>query len=373
MLFLRLNYVGLGERKLLKKTVSGIMLALLLIGVLSLAFNIHSSEAVPEIILSDKEIIPNPKNTSSIAFTATVESPTTTNIWFQIKATFNETGLRFSECVEDVALENSTRLTIEWTDPYDPRFDRLPTILGNTIYMVDPYWFYNWPSNWVYAITTVYNETIWKNALIGYMDELKPSIIGPAIRVLSPEWKEYTTSSVPLIFTVDEPTDWIGYSLDGQANVTITGNTTLTELSIGWHNIMVYANDTSGNMGFSDPASADWVHFAISEWGIDVVIDSNVTVSLKYLTKNTMHFNVTGPEGSIGYVNVTFPKINTTKIEVFIDGTELVPPFPIITSNGTYYYIYLELKCSTHTITTQFAPLGSLIGEVCGGKRIART
>jgi len=41
MLFLRLNYVGLGERKLLKKTVSGIMLTLLLMGTLTLAFDVQ--------------------------------------------------------------------------------------------------------------------------------------------------------------------------------------------------------------------------------------------------------------------------------------------------------------------------------------------
>ncbi|UCC57988.1 MAG: PQQ-binding-like beta-propeller repeat protein [Candidatus Bathyarchaeum sp.] len=315
----------------------------------------ESASAIPKVILSDKEIIPNPANTSSIAFTATVESPTTTNIWFQIKATFDETGIRHSQCIENVMLENSTRLTIEWTYPDDPRFDRLPTIEGTNVYMVDPYWFNNWISNWVYAITTVYD--VWENASTGYLIELKPSSTGPAIRILSPQWEEYTATDVPLIFTVDQPTDWIGYSLDGQANVTITGNTTLTDLSVGWHDIMVYANDTSGNMGFSDPRSADWVHFTVSELAIGVVIDSNVNFTRKYVTRNAMNFNVSGPAGLIGYINITFPKINTTEIVVFIDDIELVLPFPIINTNGTHYFIYFEFTLSTHTIKTQFAPL----------------
>jgi parallel beta-helix repeat protein len=51
-----------------------------------------------------------------------------------------------------------------------------------------------------------------------------------------------------LNFTIDFKASWIGYSLEDQANVTITGNTTLTNLSYGWHHIIVYANDTSGNM-----------------------------------------------------------------------------------------------------------------------------
>jgi parallel beta-helix repeat protein len=74
----------------------------------------------------------------------------------------------------------------------------------------------------------------------------------PAITIISPQNITYTTSSVPLTFTINEPTSWIGYSLDGQANVTISGNTTLTGLSEGSHNIIVYANDTSGNMGASN-------------------------------------------------------------------------------------------------------------------------
>jgi hypothetical protein len=45
MLFLRLNYVGLGERKLLKRIVSGIMLSLLVISTLALAFNIQPVKA----------------------------------------------------------------------------------------------------------------------------------------------------------------------------------------------------------------------------------------------------------------------------------------------------------------------------------------
>jgi len=50
----------------------------------------------------------------------------------------------------------------------------------------------------------------------------------------------------------------MGYSLDNEENVTIAGNTTLTNLSEGTHNIIVYANDTSGNMG-----SSSQVYFTI--------------------------------------------------------------------------------------------------------------
>jgi parallel beta-helix repeat protein len=86
-----------------------------------------------------------------------------------------------------------------------------------------------------------------------------PDIMPPTITLLSPQNVTYTTTSIPLTFTVDEATSWISYSLDNQANVTITGNTTLTDLSEGTHYITVYANDTSGNMGASET-----VYFTIS-------------------------------------------------------------------------------------------------------------
>ncbi|MCJ7469569.1 right-handed parallel beta-helix repeat-containing protein [Candidatus Bathyarchaeota archaeon] len=72
----------------------------------------------------------------------------------------------------------------------------------------------------------------------------------PTITILSPENKTYAVNaSIPLTFTVDEFATWMGYSLDGQANVTITVNATLPTLLDGWHHVTVYANDTFGNMG----------------------------------------------------------------------------------------------------------------------------
>jgi hypothetical protein len=75
----------------------------------------------------------------------------------------------------------------------------------------------------------------------------------PKISVQSLENKTFETSDVPLNFAVNEPASQIKYSLDGQENVTITGNTTLTGLSSGEHNVTVYATDEAGNTGASEP------------------------------------------------------------------------------------------------------------------------
>jgi N-acetylneuraminic acid mutarotase len=73
--------------------------------------------------------------------------------------------------------------------------------------------------------------------------------VPPVLTVLSPENNvTYTSNDVELVLSVNRPTTWMGYSLDGSANVTVTGDAELSDLSEGGHRVMVYANDTFGNM-----------------------------------------------------------------------------------------------------------------------------
>jgi len=84
-------------------------------------------------------------------------------------------------------------------------------------------------------------------------------IVPPIITILTPQNTTYAVSNVTLSFTVNEPTSWIGYSLDGLQNTTITGNTTLVAVADGQHTLIVYANDTIGNAGVSET-----VHFSVN-------------------------------------------------------------------------------------------------------------
>ena len=72
--------------------------------------------------------------------------------------------------------------------------------------------------------------------------------VPPVLNVLSPENKTYTSSEIPLVLSVNRPTIWMGYSLDDLANVTVTGDVELSNLSEGEHRLTVYVNDTFGNM-----------------------------------------------------------------------------------------------------------------------------
>jgi hypothetical protein len=84
--------------------------------------------------------------------------------------------------------------------------------------------------------------------------------VNPTISVLSLTAKTYTKTIIELDFTVSEQVSWIDYTLDGQEAMAITGNTTLTGLSEGSHCIVVYANDTAGNIGSSAP-----IYFSIAK------------------------------------------------------------------------------------------------------------
>jgi hypothetical protein len=78
----------------------------------------------------------------------------------------------------------------------------------------------------------------------------------PEIEISSPiDNATYRTNSLSLAFTVSKTTSWIGYSVDGHPNVTILGNTNI-QTTDGQHTLVMYANDTIGQMGFSPP-----VHF----------------------------------------------------------------------------------------------------------------
>ena len=78
------------------------------------------------------------------------------------------------------------------------------------------------------------------------------STTAPEIKILTPANQTYNEPNVSIVFTVDKPLNWTGYSLNEEGNVTVTGNFTLISLPNGIHNVTVYANDTLGNMGVSE-------------------------------------------------------------------------------------------------------------------------
>ena len=80
------------------------------------------------------------------------------------------------------------------------------------------------------------------------------------VTIISPQNISYNKNCVPLKFTLNNPVSWIGYSLDNKANKTITKNITLTNLSEGTYNVIIYATDN-----FGQSANSTKVYFTIAE------------------------------------------------------------------------------------------------------------
>ena len=178
----------------------------------------------------------------------------------------------------------------------------------------------------------------------------------PTISVLSPENKTYTINNVPLTFTLSEPTYWIGYSLNGQTNVTITENTTLHSLVDRSYYVVVYANDTVGNMGVSHT-----VYFTVDTTPPNIADVSQIPLPDNVLPEDEVKVNatVTDNVSEVKQVTLVYAYANSsgTWIRV-IDMTNLegniwnapIPAFPYCT-NVTYTIIAEDN--AGNTITTE--------------------
>jgi N-acetylneuraminic acid mutarotase len=150
------------------------------------------------------------------------------------------------------------------TQVYDPEMDSwmagadLPTgqidaavaVVDDMIYVIGGYRAtYRDINDWVYGPQITEYATNDQYTPFGY------GTVPPVVQVVSPVSQTYNESSVSLVFTVNKQVNWMGYSLDGQDNVAVTGNATLSGLANGLHNVAVYAKDEFGNEGASETIS----------------------------------------------------------------------------------------------------------------------
>lgn len=168
--------------------------------------------------------------------------------------------------------------------------------------------------------------------------KLPRDIMPPSIYILSPENKTFAFNHVPLIFTTNESASWIGYSLDDQPNVTITQNTTLTGLLDGAHRIIVYANDTFGNMGASS-----MVYFADDTTPPNIADVSQIPPATNVWPEDEVNVNATITDNLSGVKKVilkytngdgTWVTVEMAKIEEYA-WNAVIPSFPFDT-NVTY-------------------------------------
>jgi hypothetical protein len=82
----------------------------------------------------------------------------------------------------------------------------------------------------------------------------------PEIVLKSPKNVTYYSSSITLEFSTNGSVSWMGYKLDNDTVVEVTGDTTVSGLSLGSHTLTIYATDIAGNTGASET-----VFFSVAE------------------------------------------------------------------------------------------------------------
>jgi len=175
----------------------------------------------------------------------------------------------------------------------------------------------------------------------------------PAVSIVSPENMTYAVADVPLDFTVSESTSWMGYSLDGQANDTIVGNATLVGLLDGSHSVVVYANDTVGNMGASST-----VYFTVDTTPPNITDVSQTPPENNVLPTDEVKVNATVTDDLSGVKQVILNYTNGNGTWITAGMTNLegniwnatIPSFPYCT-NVTY--VIMAEDNANNTITTE--------------------
>ncbi|MDH5376587.1 MAG: right-handed parallel beta-helix repeat-containing protein, partial [Candidatus Bathyarchaeota archaeon] len=200
---------------------------------------------------------------------------------------------------------------------------------------------------------------------------LLPPWFPPTVSIISPENKTYTVADVPLSFTVSETTSWIGYSLDGQANVTITQNVTLP-LPDGLHYVVVYANDTAGNMGESST-----VYFTVDTVApnIELLSPENKTyttnsVFLSFTVSEStswMGYSLDGKANETISEGTTLPGLSDGSHSLVVYASDMVGNMG--SSDTVYFTIDTTLPSITilspenKTYDTNFVPLSFTVDE----------
>jgi nitrous oxidase accessory protein len=162
------------------------------------------------------------------------------------------------------------------------------------------------------------------------------------IKILSPasglhqKGLNEATKDIPLRFTVNEPVSWMAYSLDNRANVTLSGNTTLTRLIEGSHSLVVYVKDADGNS-----YSSDWVYFKVASTpSVSINSPKNATT---YATNNILvNISAVAPIGGVEFIEFWLEGTNYSGVingvqpsDRELEGIEMFSGLP----NGNYTLI----------------------------------
>jgi hypothetical protein len=195
-------------------------------------------ETYPPVITITSPVNNTAYNTSRVSLTFNVTAP-------QSRTASSTTVIRVSyeddwrNEVIDVLLggQEQPSFNLQLSNVPEGQHSILIKAVGYGLYKQEEQWFYKW-------------FYIRSSATICFtIDRTAPTVL-----VLPPE-NLSSTSTVPLNFMVNEAYSQAAYSLNGQENVTVSGNSTIPNLPAGQYNVTFYAWDTAGNSGASQTAN----------------------------------------------------------------------------------------------------------------------
>ena len=208
-------------------------------------------------------------------------------------------------------------------------------------------------------------------------------IISPVLMIYSPANQSYNHSNIALNVSANEAINAWWYKLNAGANVTFTPNTTVVG-NEGSNHLIVYANDTLGNIGSAQvyftvdttppnitifsPANASYnnsfVHLEvgadepISVWqyslngAVNVSFTPNMTLFGLFNGSNCIVIHATDVMGNLGVNSVCFYTSYTAIVSGNLTALLYYPPYVSIGDNVTIHVVarYLGVLISNATV-----------------------
>lgn len=115
--------------------------------------------------------------------------------------------------------------------------------------------------------------------------------VPPLMSILTPQSGTSVSGNVTFNVLLNKPSQ-ITYKLDGQNNVTVTGNFTISALSWGSHTVTIYATDSFGNISestvnFTIEAELFTITILVAIAAITVLVTTIIVISIKKVAKQT--------------------------------------------------------------------------------------
>jgi hypothetical protein len=248
------------------------------------------------------------------------------------------------------------------------RMDFDVAVLNDKLYAIGGYTFDNSPDNGQVSASTLNKQY----TPIGYGTP-DPSYTpltdnpAPEVSIASPKNETCYTVNVPLSFTVNEPSSWMRYRLDGNPVVEVKVNSTLTELAAGSHNVTVYATDAACNTGVSET-----IYFTVDDTApaVSVMAPENITYDAAEIQLN---FTVNEQVSWMGYSLDSQPKVQiagNTTLTGLSNGAHNLTVYAkdIAGNNGVSEIVYfrVEIPFSTIPLAVVSAATVALVGALIG-------